>query len=159
MGLVDDLGGYGAEKRLFDRAVTTRAKDDEVRPDLFGHFDDDRCRASLDQPGRDLEAGPSQACDRPLEQGFAVDPQAVLEVIARNVGNADVPRAAIPLGLGRENRQDLEPRARRPRQAGRCLEGKGRFGRAVDREQCLHQRLLCSDGGSRVRLWQVPLAG
>ena len=73
MRLVDDLGGYRPEECLFDRAVTSRAEDDEVRADLFGDIDDDRCRTSRDQPGRDLDAGTPQARDGPLEQGFAVE--------------------------------------------------------------------------------------
>ena len=88
--------------------MTARAKDDDVSADLFGHVDDDRCRASRDQPGRDPDAWTSQACDGPLEQGFAVDPQAIAEVVAWNVGDAGIPRAAVPLGLGREDRQDLK---------------------------------------------------
>ena len=82
MRLVDDLGGHRPEKRPFDRAVATRAKDDEVSADLFSHIDDDRCRASRDKAGRDPDAGTSQPCDRPLEHGFAVDPQTVVEFVA-----------------------------------------------------------------------------
>ena len=127
MRLVDDLGRYRPEECLFDRAVASGTEDHEVSADLFGDIDDDRCRPSRDQPGRDLDAGTPQARDSPLEQGFAVDPQAVADVIAGNVGDAGIPLAAVPRCLSREDRQDLQMRARWPGQGGRCLESKRQF--------------------------------
>ena len=48
----------------------------------------------------------SQASGGLLEQGLAVGPQAVSQVVRGDIGDAGSPRAAVPIGLRREDRQD-----------------------------------------------------
>jgi hypothetical protein len=77
--LVNDLSGYGAEECSFDRAVTSRAEDDEVGP--ISSATSTMTEAA--RPSTDLvrsEAGPSRPGGRMLKRGLSVVPQAVPEV-------------------------------------------------------------------------------
>ena len=105
--LVDDLRRNRAKQRFFDRPMPAGAKDDQVGPDLPRRVDDDRGGTAFDQSRRDVQPEPAQGSCRLLEQRRAVGPHAVARLVRGDVGDARGPGSAEPLGLGREDRQDL----------------------------------------------------
>ena len=106
--LVDDFGRHRAEERFLDSSMPPGAKDDQIGSDLSCRVDDDRGRAALDQPGRDIQPVLLQTSGGLLEKGLAVGPQAVPQVVGGDIGDARSPWAAVPIGLRREDGQDHE---------------------------------------------------
>ena len=137
MGLVDDLGGDGAQERPLERAVTARPEDDQVGTEHIRGLDDHRCRSPDADPGDHVDPGTPERLDRILEVGGTLGGDPLPQLVHVHGAGVD-PAPALQRRIGREDGQDLDLRSVGPRQGGRGVDRERQFGRTIDGDQDFH---------------------